>query len=582
MRRGSPSFLQRMILPTLVLSMTWASLPVAGAVIDVGVGPGCEASTLAAALDLADDTTAADEIRLQDGVTYSVGGTLQLTNWSSTSKGPLTISGGYSDCLDTTREPTGFAEIENPGSGPTILIDTTGGNTSLVTLETIEVVFADGRGIAVEGNSTVSVVDSVVLLSSAGVAVSGGASFTMSNTTLQGNGPTTSGGGVFCTDPGSEVFLQGVIRSNEATNGGGIAIVNGCEAVLQPTVDFRSNEALTGGAIFADSGSVVSGIEGGVEFFVNDATLNGGTIAADGMGTQVLLAGADIDASTAGFRGGAIHASNSAFVALSAHDEPCQLPGQPTYVHCPSILERSDLGSGAEDGSVVAVMSGAEVRLLQTLVTRSSLPFPDTGTMLYAAGSGSVIRTESVQVSRGIDHIAAFHAEDGAEIYIAMTTVTENYFDFNGNVFSEGVRLEGPGTRAEIHSSIFHPVSSYVATGGATFAEVDCLITSTTNGLVGTTSNVVVADPLFVSPPSDFELQRGSPAIDFCDDGLFLPTGPGLNGLARGMDDPEDPQGNPGVSNAFATFDLGAYPLAAIFADGFESGNTTAWDASVP
>ena len=74
-------------------------------------------------------------------------------------------------------------------------------------------------------------------------------------------------------------------------------------------------------------------------------------------------------------------------------------------------------------------------------------------------------------------------------------------------------------------------------------------------------------DPLFVSTASDdLHLQSGSIAID---------NGSAVDAPADDFDGTQRPQG--------AGWDIGAYEYGStIFADGFESGDTTRWSVSVP
>jgi hypothetical protein len=76
-----------------------------------------------------------------------------------------------------------------------------------------------------------------------------------------------------------------------------------------------------------------------------------------------------------------------------------------------------------------------------------------------------------------------------------------------------------------------------------------------------------VATPaeLYVLPGSDYHLAKGSPAVDA---GVLLPQ------VVRDLDGTPRPQGR--------THDIGAYEAGGIFADGFESGDTGRWTATVP
>ncbi len=555
-----------------------------GAIINVGVGTGCEAATLEEAIGLADDTPAHDEIRLLVGTQYEVASTIHLTDWNPSSKGTLTIAGGFQSCTDTTGDGPG-PTIVNLGSGPVVEVDTTGANTSTVTLRNVQLALSGVRGLVAEGNSTVHLEDAEVSLNpGGGIAVSSGARVTIDESTpVHNNGPNSLGGGIRCTDAGSLVELAGVVFENEATVGGGVAVEAGCELLLEPSASILENDAVVGGGLDANTGALVSALEGGVSISRNEATSSGGGISVNGSGTQVFLAGVEIKGNRAGFWGAGIYANGSAFLALSAHDARCPnyfiCQTCQGYSGCPGILFDNVLTGSAENGAAAVAINGAEVRLSRTLITFNEIePTSTEGSVLYAEAGDAIIRTESVQISEHVGFRSVFHGRDGGDLRIAMTTVTGNFENLAGGNLSEGVRVEGAGSNASIYTSIFHPVESYVASGGGTFDAVDCLLTSTSSGLPGNATFVTLADPLFQDPDAEnYHLRRGSPAIDYCDDGLFAPTVAGLDGIPRGIDDPHDPNGSPGVGGPFAVQDLGAFELGLVFVDGFESGDTSAW-----
>lgn len=89
------------------------------------------------------------------------------------------------------------------------------------------------------------------------------------------------------------------------------------------------------------------------------------------------------------------------------------------------------------------------------------------------------------------------------------------------------------------------------------------------SGPLDSGSNLVGIDPLFLSTlPGTFRIGPSSPARD---SGDAAPPG-GLGSL--------DLTGQPRVAGA--TVDRGAHELQTIFADGFESGSTSAWSTTAP
>lgn len=80
----------------------------------------------------------------------------------------------------------------------------------------------------------------------------------------------------------------------------------------------------------------------------------------------------------------------------------------------------------------------------------------------------------------------------------------------------------------------------------------------------------------------DLRVATASPAVDFCDTFVFVPTIGALDGRPRGYDSAANAQGLPGPGGASAVQDVGAYELWAILTDAFESGSTSAWGDAVP
>jgi len=78
-------------------------------------------------------------------------------------------------------------------------------------------------------------------------------------------------------------------------------------------------------------------------------------------------------------------------------------------------------------------------------------------------------------------------------------------------------------------------------------------------------SFVASPDDLFILPGSDYHHLRGSPAID---------NGEVLADVTRDLEGTPRPFG--------PMHDIGAYEAGGLFADGFESGDTSAWSLSVP
>jgi hypothetical protein len=229
------------------------------------------------------------------------------------------------------------------------------------------------------------------------------------------------------------------------------------------------------------------------------------------------------------------------------------------------------------------VANGAQLRLYQTSLGANGIDLDEPyGSVLYAEGAGSSIRTESVEVWGSGGASAVFQAESGASLDVAYTTVALNRYVSGGSIVdAQGMRLGGTGTEGRIYTSIFHPTGQFVATNGASFGTVDCLITSTAIGLPAFASEVYTANPGYNDlGGGDLRVGSESPAVDFCDTFLYAPTQADLDGRARGYDVPGNPNGSPGPVGG--RYDAGAYELHVLFADGFETGNTSRWSDALP
>jgi hypothetical protein len=113
------------------------------------------------------------------------------------------------------------------------------------------------------------------------------------------------------------------------------------------------------------------------------------------------------------------------------------------------------------------------------------------------------------------------------------------------------------------------------------FTQVDCLVTSTTTGLPAGAEFVTVVDPQYLDLlEGDLRPRPGSPAVDYCDTFRYVPTQADILLAGRSHDHPLNPNGFPGVAGGVQ--DAGAYEQHELFADGFETGDTSRWSSAEP
>lgn len=579
---GLASTLARLA-PRLAVGFALAAGPGAAgaAVIDVGLnavhGPNCDAESLTDALALAAATSAADEIRLVDNLGDYIPTTIALSGWNAGAKGALTISSGWSDCSDTvpSDDPNDQALLYTQDGSP--VFDVAGATVSLVTLRRV-VVGIGTLALRVAGGGTVTLDDALLSFSDRGALVeAGGYLFVDAGSRVYINGgPTADGGGIRCVGAGSQVVLHGRVHENQGDAGGGLYVADGCELTLGATATVDRNEANLGGGILVADGGIVGSVAG-ARVRVNTAASSGGGIFAEGSSARVTLWGVDVTDNRAGFTGAGLVVSSGAQVQLDANST-CG------GVACASRIYRNQLEPGARNGAAATVQNGGVLRLHQTYVSENSVPEAEpNGSVLYAAGAGAELRTESVVVADNLGANRVFRAEAGGFVHAAYVTAHRNWYGVPEGFYVDALAmsLSGSGTVGRINSSVFHSTAGYEAVSGATFSQVDCLLTSTLAGLPAspTVGEVFVGDPLYRDPDGDLRVPSHSPAVDFCDDALYAPTQADLDGRARGRDLLGNVNGAPGPNGRF---DVGAYELHDLFSDGFASGNTSRWSDTVP
>ncbi|MBZ0089671.1 MAG: right-handed parallel beta-helix repeat-containing protein [Thermoanaerobaculia bacterium] len=542
-----------------------------------GAAGGCEANTLEAAVALAEGTAANDEIRLESGVLFQPVDTVLLEDWNSATQGTLVIRGGYSSCTDTSADGPP-AQINLLLADPGIRIRNWGPGETVVTLQNVELFGSSGIALEVERHAVVDLLGVVIAFNEgAGLYVTVGADVYLDAASIvQHSGLIEGDGGIVCVNTGTVVESHAWVHHNfSSIDGGGIHAV-GCEVVLGSAALVEDNEAAgNGGGIWATSQSIVSLFQG-ARVRDNEAAGYGGGIAASGSETTVLLMGARITGNRSSSGGGGVFATEDAFVG--AGGASCGA------AFCPTLLEGNQLVAGARNGSAAMAADGAIVQLRQTEVIGNAVPEAEAFGSVFYAGSGGELRTESVKAFGNLGANRVFQVAGGGSLRVAFTTAARNrYLDGAGQPAEAfGLWATGTGTEARIFSSIFHPTAGYFADGSVT-SQIDCVITQTTFGLPAGATETYVVDPGYLAlATGDLRVATASPAVDFCDTFVFVPTLGALDGRPRGYDSAANAQGLPGPGGASAVQDVGAYELWAIFTDAFESGSTSAWGDAVP
>lgn len=546
-----------------------AATPLAAGTITVGADAACDHGTLLGGILAAAINAGPDEIRLARNQTYT-DQDFHLTNWDPAGAGALTIAGGYDDCIDT--QPSGRTEIDGIAQRPVFEIDTTGAESSVVTLRQLAITGSGQRGILVEGQSDLALEGSMVTLNAGGgVLVRDGAILTMdSGSSIFDNDTVAAGAGISCSAGGME--LEGVIQGNDSIQEGGGIRATGCIVTLRRLLIY-ANSAFKGGGLAADGGSFVQALGGtwAVIFRQNDATdLGGGVYATD---ATVSLVGTTVESNLAQNAGGGLFADAGGLISMDRPSGSCGGRSRCSWLRAndvnPSSLE--------DDGAVAATAGDGELRLFQTWIEESVAGASPTSSAIRVAGTGSILRIEGASFSGNwVNRLV--EVGSGASADLAFVSASDN--GYPGNPPAGPIYVQSGGT-ARVLSSVFHPSNILGSDAAGAISEIDCVMVSDLAHLGAGATRSVAGDPLFADPASgDLRLRPESPAVDYCDATVYAPAHGDGDGEARGFDLPSNPNGSPGVTGGL--FDLGFDEIRLLFADGFESGDTSAWSSVTP
>lgn len=646
-----------------------------GAIVRVGSGMGCDASTIQQGVDIAMAQSGTDTVQLAQGNYFE---TVLIDG--NVSSDLIRVQGGYEGCSDT--QNSAATGLFGPSiSMPTLQIR----NGADVIVSDMQITNSNGIALSLRSPNTDVTLENVnVANSGLGVTIGNGAAlvvgvqsqvFNNHNTTgpsgilcsLAGGVPpqvvvqgsihfnsALSGAGIWASD-GCQVMLAGALfQNNEATNGGGaIYLEQGAQlTTLSAGLDnvFRDNtaerggaiyvtdvgtsveldeavvhenQATRGGGIYVQSGGQVT-LKGGVEIFDNTATREGGGVAAysnsvislrdgvsvrnnsatDNGGGFYLATGTHVSGAASGSRGIEIHDNDAAYggglyltgdgtdaILFNYHirNNEARIAGGGAAVRFGAFLEMNR-GNGipcanpprcsvlsenvltqGTDGSALYIDTGASAKLYQTYIEQNRHQIPAaTSRVVQTRDDGTSLRLEGIQFWEN-DATYLIGSSDSSSIVAGFITAARNAWtlDENTELPVLGAITSGGGSLT-LASSILVDTRGY---DGSILN--DCLIIDDDTGLSTSLTVTVGIDPLLANPAiGDLHLRGDSPAIDYCDTIVFGPEDPlDLDLEARGVDHPEAPQG-------LGLYDLGMDETLVsrpLFADGFESGDTSAW-----
>jgi predicted outer membrane repeat protein len=560
-----------------------AAPPAGAAVFWVGGDAACGYSTIPNALLATILAAGHDEIRIATNQTY----TAQAVTISNQS---VTLVGGFPSC-GSPQAVNGITVLDGIGgsSAPVVTVGNTTGTTHVVGLQSLRLRGGESSGLRISGPVIVSAIKLFVNDNAAsdggGIfldGAGGGAVVLDTTSSVSTNEATFDGGGIFCTGAGT-VASSARLSANEAGfNGGAIRAEDGCTVNVFPDsfpnaelVDNRAD--FDGGAIAADSGATINLIGSASESIMLEGNIavhgSGGGIWASGTGTTVGMTDVRLGFNLSEHEGGAVALADGATLEI-------ERSGACTRgIHCSELVSNSQFTTSATDqfGGALAIWNGAQATVSETLFAGNSSP--DGGAVAWVDGTGSSLALEGVVVSG--------HAISGPKGILEAAnaaTVTATYSTFLNNLDAgESLFRARAGAVVGFYSSLVVDDAGAVFDIASASGDADCLLAHEIGSMpVGATriGPPTAASQLVVGgPTADPHLLPNSRAIDFCDASVAGGGGPDLDGETRGVDRPQ-------VADLHGRYDLGADEFSdagpAIFLDGFESGNLSAWSSSTP
>ncbi len=548
---------------------------VGAAEFTVGSGTGCSSNSIPGALLLsALNGPGLDIIKIAGNQSYTAQH-IVISNQS------VSLIGGYSSCTD----PTGGGQTVISGAGgsvnPVVEISGTANGTRSVELVNMEISGGEEGGVVVSGANLVSIQDCLITDNQrgdgGGIHLDGadGAVLTIADDAAvianTATNPSSKGGGIYCQN-GGIIILEGLVAGNSGWFGGGV-FMSDCTmndfagGALRGIV---GNTGTIGGGIFAAASSAVN-LSGNSEHPAivssNLASFKGGGVWIQNGSSLTVRDSWIVDNDAGELAGGVGLSQDSTLIMDRTYGGDCH-----TADRCSKLSGNWVTGSPNQGGALF-VEAGCVADIRQTYLEGNQALF---GSAAWVEGVGAQLLLEG-DVLAGNHGESVIYQMDQAVVRAAFVTSSRNTASGSGASFYTNASVD---TTTEIYSSIIDDPLVWGGLGGGSHT-YDCMIVRSGFGLPTPGGYVLEADPLFRDPVVwDFHLSLASPAIDYCDTFLYSPTEADIDGQPRGED-------LASVANNLGPYDLGADewsddPASVIFADGFESGDTSVWTEVSP
>ncbi|MDA8016137.1 MAG: hypothetical protein MPN21_01715 [Thermoanaerobaculia bacterium] len=576
-------------LGTICVGLLLGAIPVAGSMIDmdgggsgplpllltVGTDAACSHSTLQAALNTA--SSAGPENDIVRIATHHADASISAEIFAHS----VTIEGGYASCSSFV--PAGRTVLDGTGGTAGSVLTIWGGNAEdrhIVILRNLVISGGEddgfGGGIDISGGMGVRLENSIVedneSTRGGGISTRGGsAAVTLEDfSQVLNNRAHDVGGGVFCADGYASAF-DSAIAFNEAARGGGVAVDQGCSFRLDSGGPLRgvflNTASIQGGGIYVRGGGELelNGTSAAPASVVSNtaASTGGGIWLTDG---TARTRNARIDSNIAGLGGGVGVGVGGSFRMERRPDGICHAADR-----CSTLS-----GNVADRGGALYVNSSTgSAEVYQTYVEGNMANLEGSAAYLTVSADLSM---EGVVLAENQGGESVIKLRGGTEGRLAFVTMTRNQASEAVIVTRDDTFGDADGL--EIYSSILWETSTGpLLEPGGTPLSLDCLIVDDSSGLPG--DYISVVPPVFLDAlAGDYHLHPSSPAVDYCDTAAYSPKSTDLDLQERGWDHPEIPD-----QFLISWYDIGADELnlaAPIFVDGFETGNTSMWSATVP
>jgi len=509
------------------------------AIFTVGTGSGCTHGTIQAAIDAANNSAGADTIRLTRSLTYQ-----PEANTINTAQ-ELTVEGGYATC-DQTSPDTTDTVVSGAGGSHAPVFTITAPTGALIHLRRLNITGGDvdgsgnGGGIRFEGDGVLVITDTLITQNTAGygggIYAKGTGSHTElvlgANVVVSNNTARYDGGGIMSygvelsmLDAGSNILLNHALGTGSYGRGGGLYIYAGD----RPSYAYIGSGSGLFGVIYSNDarlGGGVAVVSAGTDtaelqlyatdtqypaaIIANHASEKGGGIYVSSSQANAHLWNAVLDGNDAS-NGAAAYMAAGSGLYVNFAGLPAAASGCVVGADCGRITNNTADTSAASQSAIVYGESGTTI---QFGYLPTAAPADARGGVLINHNQASSVfgGAGTTQIHRSVisDNItsADLITQSTNPLYLIDSTIAGN------SIGSGSAILHTVNSAVTIQRSIlWQPGSTSLSRSGGSLA-IDHSDASE-NGSLGGGFAAYSFDPFFIDPAhGDYGLRVGSSAID--------------------------------------------------------------------